>query len=88
MKNFILCVTYWHFGLRSLREKCPNTESFLVRIFLYWDQKKPRICCGHLYLQISLTVSFILKKVSKEVPDKGKAMIDVFPHQIFVEHFL
>ena len=29
----------------TLREKCqcPNTEFFLVRIFLYSDQKKPRI---------------------------------------------
>ena len=26
-----------------LREKCPNTEFFLVRIFLYSDQKKLRI---------------------------------------------
>ena len=23
--------------LKSLREKCPNTEFFLVRIFLHWD---------------------------------------------------
>ena len=27
----------------SLREKCPNTEFFLGRIFLYSDQKKLRI---------------------------------------------
>ena len=26
--------------LQSLREKCPNTEFFLVPIFLHWDQKK------------------------------------------------
>ena len=28
---------------KSLREKCPNTEFFLVRIFLYSDQKRLRI---------------------------------------------
>ena len=27
----------------TLREKCPNTEFFLVLIFLYSDQKKIRI---------------------------------------------
>ena len=27
----------------TLRKKCPNTEFFLVRIFLYSDQKKLRI---------------------------------------------
>ena len=27
----------------ALREKCPNTEFFLVLIFLYLDQKKIRI---------------------------------------------
>ena len=27
----------------ALREKCPNTEFFLLRIFLYSDQKKIRI---------------------------------------------
>ena len=24
----------------ALREKCPKTELFLVRIFLYWDWKQ------------------------------------------------
>ena len=41
IKNFLtLCLvsTKW-----SLREKCPNTEFFLVRIFLYSGQKKLRI---------------------------------------------
>ena len=27
----------------TLREKCPNTEFFLIGIFLYSDQKKLRI---------------------------------------------
>ena len=39
------------YGLR-LREKCPNTEFFLVRIFLYSDQKKLRICT--LFAQFAL----------------------------------
>ena len=55
----IMCRTYFrkqnaivkqNFIAKSLREKCPNTEFFLVRIFLYldWiqknvDQKKLRI---------------------------------------------
>ena len=30
------------FVITTLREKCPNTEFFLVRIFLYSDQKKLR----------------------------------------------
>ena len=29
--------------IHSLREKCPNMEFFLVRIFLYSDQEKLRI---------------------------------------------
>ena len=29
------------FAKRTLREKCPNTEFFLVRIFWHSDQKSP-----------------------------------------------
>ena len=30
---------YFHVKIRSMGEKCPNTEIFLVRIFLYLDWK-------------------------------------------------
>ena len=37
-KIFLLCFS-WHFFVDfTLREKCPNTEFFLVRIFLYSDR--------------------------------------------------
>ena len=32
-----------HLLIETLRQKCPNTEFLLVRIFLYLDQKKLRI---------------------------------------------
>ena len=45
----------WHIDLvfsllRSLREKCPNAEFNLVRIFLYSDQKK--LCIWKLFTQL------------------------------------
>ena len=39
---WILSLAFSHYIL-SLREKCPNTEFFLVRIFQWSDQKKLRI---------------------------------------------
>ena len=47
--NFIFryCITTKIFqgekSILSLREKCPNTEIFLVRIFAYLEQKELRI---------------------------------------------
>ena len=61
IENFIFCAVYvlsfCYFRGLSLREKCPNTELFLTRVFVYsvWiqentDQKKLR------YLDIFHTV--------------------------------
>ena len=41
--NFSTCVDPKIWERASLREKCPNTEVFLVRIFPNSDQKKLRI---------------------------------------------
>ena len=44
----------------SLREKCPNPEFFLVRIFLYSDQKKTpyldtfhAVCASAIYVNMN-----------------------------------
>ena len=42
----------------TLREKCPNTEFLLVRIFLYSDQKKLRIWTLFTQCQCSLFLNF------------------------------
>ena len=54
-KSIILpCFIFTILGfLLTLREKCPNTKFFLVRIFLYSDQKKLRF-------QILLTQCYLL----------------------------
>ena len=57
------CLLTCHYGRLSLREKCPNTELFLVRMFLYLDWRlntgkyRPEIT---LYLDTFHTVCHII----------------------------
>ena len=63
----------------SLREKCPNTELFLVRLFLYsdWiqenkDQKKLRIW--------TLFMQYVLLDESHKPKQKDPAIVNVLLH--------
>ena len=71
-----------------LREKCPNTEFFLVRIFLYSDQKKtPHLdiihaLTGKLYYQLhKLMKSF--KTVLKNIKSWRQTLIKMSASQVF-----
>ena len=48
-----------------MREKCPNTEVFLVLIFLYSDQKKTRISTLFLQWKANLNILMRLEMAGK-----------------------
>ena len=50
---------------RALREKCPNTEFFLVHIFLYSDQKILRIWILFTHCRLSGTQCSVIKDLSE-----------------------
>ena len=75
----------------SLREKCPNTEFFMVRIFLYSDQKKLRIwkvkaeaLCVVVY---PFLLKFILQKLISRVTRFILYGVELFSFISFYEPF-
>ena len=84
--NFIMALWF-----SSLREMCPNTELFLVRIFLYsdWmqentDQKLLRICTLFTHFWLKTKEKFSTNTCGKYTASKSEERSRKLPKMIFL----
>ena len=71
-------VKLFYFAKCSLREKCPNTEFFLVRVFLYSDWIEEKF--WNVSLETLIGVSIFTQKIPSDFEDINKTLAE-WPYQ-------
>ena len=64
----------------TVREKCPNTELFLVRIFPYWKNDTARKMCKYGVISGLYFPAFGLNTESVFSPNVGKYGSEITPY--------